>query len=270
MKRIGADKIDGIPELLRSDGIVVIENILEADFLDEIRSAMYAARDKLYSIIGEEKLVAAREVGVLRTLLSFDSIFFRCIEIPEILRIINLTVSETAIMHLQNGFILPPAKESRLSESFQNSWHMDFPRVLNGYLTSINIFFLIDEFSAENGATRAVPGSHQMREKPTSEYLARMAIDVEAPAGSIIVFDSTIWHCAGINNSNADRLGINHQFTRSFFKQQMDYCRVLGEKTVQKQRPRTQQLLGWFSRPPASLEEFYVPTDQRTYRQGQG
>jgi ectoine hydroxylase-related dioxygenase (phytanoyl-CoA dioxygenase family) len=42
------------------------------------------------------------------------------------------------------------------------------------------------------------------------------------PPGAPLVFDSTLRHAPGANMSGADRLAIDHQFTRSFFKQQID------------------------------------------------
>jgi hypothetical protein len=91
---------------------------------------------------------------------------------------------------------------------------------------------------------------------------------IECPAGAAIVFDST--HAAGRNASDRDRLGINLQFTRSFIKQQVDYVRALGDEVVERHSPRTQQLLGWFTRVVASLDEYYQPTERRPYRSGQG
>jgi ectoine hydroxylase-related dioxygenase (phytanoyl-CoA dioxygenase family) len=85
-----------------------------------------------------------------------------------------------------------------------------------------------------------------------------------------LVFDSTTWHCGGPNYSGQDWLGINLQFTRSYIKQQIDYVRALGDKVVQNQTPRVQQLLGWYTRVVASLDEYYQPEEQRLYRKGQG
>jgi len=79
----------------------------------------------------------------------------------------------------------------------------------------------------------------------------------------MIVFDSTLLHAAGFNVSGEDRLGINHQFTRSFFKQQIDYVRALGDDFVTSLPERSQQLLGWYARVPTSLEEYYQPEESR-------
>jgi ectoine hydroxylase-related dioxygenase (phytanoyl-CoA dioxygenase family) len=115
-----------------------------------------------------------------------------------------------------------------------------------------------------------VPGTHQADGRPSDAYLDSAAITAACPPGSMIVFDSTVWHAAGANRSGQDRLAINQQFTRSYVKQQVDYVRALGDTVVEAQPPRTQQLLGWYTRVVTSLDEFYRPADQRLYRSGQG
>jgi ectoine hydroxylase-related dioxygenase (phytanoyl-CoA dioxygenase family) len=86
----------------------------------------------------------------------------------------------------------------------------------------------------------------------------------------MLVFDSTLFHAAGPNTSGADRLAINHQFTRSWIKQQIDYVRAIGDERVLAQPARTQQLLGWYTRVVSSLDEYYQPAEKRLYRSGQG
>ena len=219
-------------------------NVLAPAFIEKIRASMYRAQKVYTREVGEERLARAGEIGVLRLPMKYDPLFFEFLALPEVLTVIDHTVSETAIMHLQNGFILPSYPKSQTPPVFQNRFHMDFPRVLNGYLASVNMFFAIDAFSADNGGTLVVPGTHQRMTPPSPEFLEAAAVPVECPAGSMLVFDSTLWHAAGCNVSGADRLAINHQFTRSYIKQQIDYVRALGDAVVLAQPPRTQQLLG--------------------------
>lgn len=265
-----AQHLDAALASVRSNGFAVVESVLDADFLARTRDGMHEVQERILADIGRERLERAGELGVLRLMMRYDAHFFRFLELPAVLTIADGTVSATAIMHLQNGFILPSFAVSKQREVFQNSYHQDFPRVLNGYLASINVFFAVDHFSRENGATWVVPGSHQHDVCPSLEERTERAIPLECPAGSMIVFDSTLWHAAGANSSGNDRLAINHQFTRSWIKQQMDYVRALGGAIVATQRPRTQQLLGWYTRVVTSLDEYYRPPEQRLYRKGQG
>lgn len=257
-------------EGLRDAGYALVEGVLNASFVQATRDAMYRTQEKILLDVGEERLLRAGERGILRLMMKYEPHFFRFLELPELLSVVDATVSETAIMHLQNGLILPSYAKHEMPVSSQNTPHRDFPRVLNGYLVSINIMFAIEEFSATNGATLVVPGTHQMMSVPEEEYLKENAVAVECPAGSMFIFDSTLWHAAGLNTSGKDRLAINHQFTRSYIKQQIDYVRALGDELVLSQKPRTQQLLGWYTRVVSSLDEFYRPEDERLYRRGQG
>jgi len=262
--------VDRVVEDLRVSGYAMLEGVLEPAFLARTRDAMYAVQQDIIREVGAERLQRAGELGVLRLMCRFDEHFLRFLQIPEVLAIVDRTVSPTAIMHLQNGFILPSFRPGEHPPVFQSTYHQDFPRVLNGYLASINVLFAIDPFTAENGATWVVAGSHQRAEPPTRDSIATRARPLECGAGSMIVFDSTLWHAAGANTSGRDRLAINHQFTRSFIKQQIDYVRALGSEVVQRQPPRTQQLLGWYTRVVTSLDEHYQPEERRLYRRGQG
>jgi ectoine hydroxylase-related dioxygenase (phytanoyl-CoA dioxygenase family) len=265
-----SDWLDQVLAALRYDGCAVVTSVLDEEFLTQTRHALYEAQGAIREQIGEERLARAGELGVLRLIACFHDHFLRLLELPEALAVIDNTVSDTAILHLQNGLVLPPFPEGKVPSTFQTTFHQDFPRHLHGYLASINLFFAIDEFTVENGATIVVPGTHQQSEPPPNAYLEAGKLPVVCPAGSMLVFDSTLWHAAGANVSGRDRLAINHQFTRSFVKQQMDYVRALGDEKVLAQKPRTQQLLGWYTRTPTSLDEFYRPAEERLYRAGQG
>lgn len=257
-------------ESVRTSGCAVIDHVLDADTLSATRDALYRVRDRIHADVGVERLNRAGELGVMRLMLKYEPHFLKLLEVPETLAIVDQTVSPTAVLHLQNGFILPSFPREQRPSVFQNRFHMDFPRVLNGYLFSINVLFAIDAFTADNGGTLVCPATHQKSPPPSVEYLQRIAVPIECSAGALIVFDSTLWHAAGVNVSGKDRLGINQQYTRSYLKQQIDYCRALGPEVVQAQKPRTQQLLGWYTRMPTSLDEYYRPAEDRLYRAGQG
>jgi ectoine hydroxylase-related dioxygenase (phytanoyl-CoA dioxygenase family) len=257
-------------ESVRHNGFAIVESMLDRGFLERTRERMYSVRDRIVADVGEDRLERAGELGVLRLMIKYDAHFLGFLELPLLLMILEGTVSDTSILHLQNGFILPSFAASDQRQVFQNSYHQDFPRVLNGYVASINAFFAIDEFTRGNGATWVLPGTHQQAACPPPEERDTRALALECPAGSMIVFDSTLWHAAGHNTSGRDRLAINHQFTRSWIKQQVDYVRALGDEVVAAQPPRTQQLLGWYTRVVTSLDEYYRPTEQRLYRKGQG
>jgi ectoine hydroxylase-related dioxygenase (phytanoyl-CoA dioxygenase family) len=250
-------------------GCAIVEDMVDERLQSAAVEGLARAQRGVEREITRERLEQAGELGVVRLPMSFDDVFFRFLELPEVLAVVDATVSDTAILHLQNGLILPPAIASQQG-LYQFKFHMDFRRVLNGYMCSINTLFAIDEFTADNGSTLVVPGTQQSPLPPETQELRRRAVAVEAPAGSMLVFDSTLWHAAGANRTARVRRAINQQFTRSYFKQQIDYVRALGDERVLAQSPRTRRLLGWDTRVVTSLAEYYRPADQRLYQPDQG
>jgi ectoine hydroxylase-related dioxygenase (phytanoyl-CoA dioxygenase family) len=266
---VEADWLERILDALQYSGAGIVTDVLSPALLERVRAAMYEAQARTLEEIGQARLDRAREVGVLRVMLSYDPVFAELLELPEMLAVVDHTVSETAIMHLQNGLILPPF-EGTANGVNQYTFHMDFPRYMDGYVASVNTMLAIDDFTDANGGTLVVPGAHQRPGRPGQRYMEEARVAVECPAGSMFVFDSTLWHAAGHNTTDHDRLAINHMFTRSFFKQQIDYVRALGEEFVLSCPPRTQQLLGWYTRVVSSRDEYYRPTEERLYRAQQG
>jgi ectoine hydroxylase-related dioxygenase (phytanoyl-CoA dioxygenase family) len=256
---------------LRLEGYAIVKNVLDGDFIERTRAALYSAYEDVKKTVGTERLARAGELGVVRIPFLFSDVFFEYLELSPLLELVDATVGKTGILHLMNGFILPSTKREENRESvFQQSFHRDFPRYMNGYLASINLFFAIDAFREDNGATLVVPGSHQQAAAPREDYMTARAVPIIADAGSLLLFDSTLWHAAGQNASGRDRLAINVQVTRSFFKQQIDYVRAVGSSKILALPERSQQLLGWYTRVVTSLDEYYLPESERVYRRGQG
>lgn len=238
--------------LLDEQGYFLVPKLLSTEQVGRTRLALYDLQANRKPEEGE--------LGVLRLMMDDDPFFLYLLELSRLLEIVDSTVGNTAILHTQNGFILPSLKST--PDVFQNTWHQDFPRVLNGYLASINVFICLDDFNEKTGATQVMPNSHQ-RQMPG----VFNPVTIECKAGDAFVFDSTLWHRAGVNTSGKDRCAINHQFTKAWIKQQLDYPRALDwlESGLSE---RTKQILGFYSQVPSSLAEYYrVP---RLYRAGQG
>jgi Phytanoyl-CoA dioxygenase (PhyH) len=132
------------------------------------------------------------------------------------------------------------------------------------------LLVMLDEFTEDNGATYLLTGSHRLREKPADDLFFREAARAVGPSGSIVVFDSNLWHAAGVNRSGRARRALTIAFTRPFIKQQLDYPRALGYDRADSLSPALRQLLGYHARIPASLDEWYQPPERRLYRRDQG
>ena len=127
----------------------------------------------------------------------------------------------------------------------------------------------MDDFTVENGGTYLLTGSHLEERKPTDEEFFSNAIQATGRRGDIVVFNANVWHSSAPNTTQEDRRAIPFTVSRSFMKQLLDYPRAIGYDKMDTFTPEMQQLLGYYSRVPASLEEWYQPEDNRYYKKDQ-
>jgi ectoine hydroxylase-related dioxygenase (phytanoyl-CoA dioxygenase family) len=108
----------------------------------------------------------------------------------------------------------------------------------------VTIWALTD-FTAENGATRLVPGSHKADREPRADETAD-AIAAEMPAGSVLVMHGGTWHCGGPNSTTDQwRMGANIQYCLGWMRTQQNHYVGLAPETVAEMPKRLQQLLGF-------------------------
>ena len=108
----------------------------------------------------------------------------------------------------------------------------------------------IDDFTADNGATVVIPGSHRWDDRqPTTEDAAR-ARSVAMPAGSVVIFTGTLWHGGGANRTDRPRLGVAAQYCAPFLRQQENLTLGIPREQVARCSEHIQRLIGYSIFPP--------------------
>ena len=181
------------------------------------------------------------------------------------LELIERRIGETCILHSFSGVSLEPKSSNHASII-----HKDSPRFVNGYPLSMQILYMLDDFTPENGGPLVLPGSHNEEKKPTEEQFDSRAVQITGKAGDALIFDSQLWHKGGVNRSNKARRALTLMFNRSFMRQQMDWVRAVDADKITKLSTRGKRLLGMNVRMPTNLEEFNLPLEQRLYQPNQG
>jgi len=104
------------------------------------------------------------------------------------------------------------------------------------------------DFTAENGATRLVPGSHAWpRDREASED---DVVQAEMPKGSAIVWLGSLLHGAGINQTDVPRTAIVSGFSVGWLRQEENQYLSCPPDTAGSLAPRVQQLLGYRAHTP--------------------
>ena len=245
-------------------GYFVVPSVIEDKVISKISLKMDQIKSDQENEFGINFLKKIGDKGVLRTMFSYDKSFYDLIVNEEILKHVHSIIGEFAILHLQNGIVL----ENQIEHN-QSKFHRDFPKdFIASKILSINAFIAIDEFNHQNGGTWVIPGSHKHEEMPSLEYINENKIQIKCPKGSILFFDSLLWHAGGSNFTKKPRRAINQQYTRPFIKQQIDLTKLIDINEIAGNETLT-KTLGFWSIPPSSINEYRVDDpSKRTYRKG--
>ncbi len=114
--------------------------------------------------------------------------------------------------------------------------HTDWPSDYDGRFHVCNSIWLLDDFTEENGCTRLVPGTHRGKhpgnvlEDPTAPHPEEEHL--VAPAGTVAVFNSHIWHGGTRNRSKGGkRRALHCYFAAREHPQQLDQGEYLRYET---------------------------------------
>jgi ectoine hydroxylase-related dioxygenase (phytanoyl-CoA dioxygenase family) len=147
--------------------------------------------------------------------------------------------------------------------------HRDLRFYSRDFPIMLNCLIMVDDFTIENGGTYLLPYSHLEERKPSDEEFFTKAIQATGKAGDILIFNANIWHASAPNKTQSDRKAIPFTVSKSFMKQLLDYPRAIGYDKMDTFSYEMQQFLGYHSRMPASLDEWYQPEDKRFYKKDQ-
>ena len=166
----------------------------------------------------------------LADLVNKDPVFRVCFTDPRVLACIAYVLGAFKLSSLNFRAALPGRGHQAL--------HTDWGRpVTPGEYQVCNSIWLLDDFTAGNGATRVVPGSHRLGRLPRDAMPDPAAahpdqVQLIAPAGTVVIFNSHLWHGGTRNRTGRPRRALHSYFTRRGNPQQLDQKKYIRPETL--------------------------------------
>lgn len=255
---------DDFSKKISADGWVLFEQVVDELLIAQLKKDLESAYLLRHDIQKENGITASTK-GTAHHLLIDGKSFLEFLEKSYLDEFIKLYFNGNYIL---NAFGGNPNEKS--DSTYANKIHVDSHIYSKNFKLQLNMLVMLEDFTSENGATPLLSGSHLTFDMPDEDRFFENAVRVTGKAGGIILWDADLWHAAGNNRTNTSRKALSLIFSRPFVKQQFDYVNFfVNNKSIDDFSEYLKQILGYYSRVPATLNEWYQPPELRCYRPDQ-
>ena len=223
---------------LQRDGYVILPDLLTPAELGEIRDAVAPLLDR-HGRNSFEGRTTQRVYSVLNKTRTCD----RIADHPRVLALLDRLFLPNYLLSMLQVINILPGEQAQLLHTDDGFYPLPRPRAAFGAAT----ICAIDDFTADNGATDIIPGSHLWGQR-TPEETEREPVVMKA--GSCVFFLSTLWHGGGANRSAAPRLAVTAQYCEPWLRPQEAFTLSTTRDTVRAVSEDIRRMLGYSIHPP--------------------
>jgi ectoine hydroxylase-related dioxygenase (phytanoyl-CoA dioxygenase family) len=240
---------------LETHGYTVLRNFLDADTLARVREGL---KPHLTTHSGRNNFEGFKTERVY-TLVGRGKVFEDIAEHPRVTELLDALLMPGYLLTASQAICIYPGETPQPIHHDDSFYPIARPRKSISFSTIV----AVDDFTAENGGTEIIPGSHKWSDAQANgaydgrDHDAAMPASLESqlqpvvmPAGSCIFFHGTLMHRGGANQSAAPRLAFSNQYCEPWARTQENFFLGVPPEVVRTMSPKVQSLLGYNIHPP--------------------
>ncbi|WP_421844203.1 phytanoyl-CoA dioxygenase family protein [Mycobacterium sp.] len=225
-------------EAVLRDGYLVLHDMLTPEELIEIRRSVAPLLDR-FGRNNFEGHRTRRVYSVLNKTRACD----RIADHPRVLALLDRLLLPNYLLSMLQVIDILPGEQAQLLHTDESFYPLPRPRKALGAAT----IWAIDDFTADNGATDIIPGSHRWGDRLPADADREPVI---MPAGSCVFFLGTLWHGGGANRSSDSRLALTAQYCEPWLRTQEAFGLSMTRDTVRAVSEDIRRMLGYSIHPP--------------------
>lgn len=228
---------------IREQGFTVIHDVLDADQLQAFRDGLAPFMGRHAGRNAFEGFATER----VYTLVARGRVFEELTEEPRLLAILDRFLQPGYLLTASQSIQINPGEAAQDIHTDDGFYRQPRPRPP----ISMTVIGAIDDFTAANGATEVIPGSHLWGDvgegvrAEGAEALANRLVPMEMPAGACLVMAGTCLHRGGANRTDRPRLAFTNQYCEPWARTQENFFLGVPPERAAAMSPRLQSLLGY-------------------------
>jgi ectoine hydroxylase-related dioxygenase (phytanoyl-CoA dioxygenase family) len=233
---IGAEKLAAA---LTAEGAAIVENFVAADLLAHIRRELEFEWPK--ALRGQDPFTGlnTRRLGGLTVK---SPTFAGLLTHPLMMGLCDRILQPHCTLY---QLAATQAIEIGAGEPAQRLHRDDFIYSIFPPHPEFEVLFILalTEFTAENGPTRIVPGSH--RWEPGRVPQPEEGVSALMSPGSVLFFLGSTWHGGGHNRSTSPRVGVSAKYSLGHLRQEENQFLIAPPEVARTLSPALRGLIGY-------------------------
>jgi ectoine hydroxylase-related dioxygenase (phytanoyl-CoA dioxygenase family) len=206
---------DEICAALSDDGCVVVDNVVRPEVMDEVARELRPFAEN--TPLGPDDFSGRRTRrtgGLIARSPKSRELVMHPVVLGATAKMLGHATSFQ--LHLTQIISIGPGEPAQTIH--RDQWAFDFFPFPRGYEVQCNTIWAMTDFTAENGATRVIPGSNHFDDK--LRFTEADTEPAEMSKGSVLFYTGSIYHGGGANRSKEIRTGINITYNVSWLRQE--------------------------------------------------
>jgi ectoine hydroxylase-related dioxygenase (phytanoyl-CoA dioxygenase family) len=206
--------IDAHLEAIAENGYTILEGAIDHAQVDAILQALDSLVEKLGTVPSKNLFEGHRTLRAYN-LLAHGKRFEEIPVQPDVLSVVEGVLDAGCLVSSLSSIDIRPDESAQMLHADDQLLPLEKPHVP----IVCNTMWALTDFTEANGATRLVPGSHREPGNPVyGEDYATIA--AEMPKGSVLIWNGSLWHGGGANQSDERRVGIAMNYCAGYIRQQ--------------------------------------------------
>ncbi len=233
------EQIDGHVARIRDQGYTIVEDAFDAGFADALAEDLDRLERELGATPNANSFEGYKTIRIYN-LLVHGELYQRIPVHEHVLPIVERILDPGCLVSSLSSIAILPGEIPQPIHADDQLIPVPKPHVP----FVCNSMWAITDFTADNGATRIIPGSHKRDSSPMygQDYDAEPAI---MKRGSVMVYDGALWHGGGANASDARRVGIAMNYCAGFIRQQENQQLGIPKDIARTFDTRLRELVGY-------------------------
>jgi ectoine hydroxylase-related dioxygenase (phytanoyl-CoA dioxygenase family) len=248
--------LDDVVEILERDGCIIIENFVDGATLDGLWKDLGPLLDATnYSEKGYDGHLTRRISSLFRRTTHMTTVITQPLYLGAARRIMQkpshmwvgrsrIEVTPSIQLSATQAIQIDPGQGKQPLHR-DDALHL---RSHPGPTSRVQLMLAMSEFTAANGATLVIPGSHHWDDERPPRYAE--AVPAAMPAGSGLVWLGGVFHGGGANTTDAPRTSLTVSYDLGNLRQEENQFLAVPRDVVLTLPEEVQRLLGYDRCPP--------------------